>query len=153
MNKQPNAEMCFVCGRNNDAGLKMVFYDNGVDTVTSTITVKEQYQGYPNIVHGGVLASILDEVVGRVAMIEDHHNFMMTVNMKVQYRLPVPVNTKIKAEGKLLRLKGRIGKAEGKLTLPDGQIACQAELVLANMPATIATEERYQALGWEIDND
>ncbi|MBT8115004.1 MAG: PaaI family thioesterase, partial [Arenicella sp.] len=84
--KQPNASMCFVCGRANPIGLHMHFYDNDEDTVSSTFTPDERYQGYPEIVHGGILASILDEVVGRVAMIGDHHRFMMTVSLNVKYR-------------------------------------------------------------------
>jgi len=151
--KQPNASMCFVCGRDNPVGLKMQFYDNDEHTVTSNLVVDARFQGYPEIVHGGILASILDEVVGRVAMIGDHHHFMMTVNMKVQYRLPVLVNAPITAVGKIVRLKGRIGKAEGQILLEDGRVACSAELTLADMPTEIANESRLQALGWQMDAD
>jgi uncharacterized protein (TIGR00369 family) len=151
--KQPNASTCFVCGRDNPIGLKMQFYDDDIDTVSSTLTLEKPYEGYPGIVHGGILASILDEVVGRVAMVGDHHHFMMTVNMKVQYRNPVPVGTQIVAQGKAVRLKGRIGKAQGKIFLPDGSIACEAELTLADMPETIKSDERVAALGWRVDPD
>ena len=65
MEKQPNSDMCFVCGRNNPAGLYMQFFDNGLDEVISNYTVPERYQSYPGIVHGGILASMLDEVVQR----------------------------------------------------------------------------------------
>ena len=151
--KQPNAEHCFVCGRDNSAGLKMQFYDDNNDTVSSKITLDNRYEGYPGIAHGGILASILDEVVGRVAMVGDHHNFMMTVNLKVQYRNPVLIGTQITAIGKAVRMKGRIGRAEGKIILPDGTVACEAELTLAAMPGAIATDERHQALGWQVDPD
>ncbi|NND00640.1 MAG: PaaI family thioesterase [Gammaproteobacteria bacterium] len=151
--KQPNAGSCFVCGRDNPVGLRMQFYDDGKDTVCSDFTPDQRYQGYPEIVHGGILASILDEVVGRVAMIGDHHRFMMTVNLKVQYRLPVVVDTPLHAVGKVIRIKGRIGKAEGKIFLPDGSVACEAELTLADMPAAIATQSRIEALGWQVDPD
>ncbi len=151
--KQPNASMCFVCGRDNPVGLKMQFYDNAQDSVASELTLDERFQGYPEIVHGGILASVLDEVVGRVAMVGDHHHFMMTVVMKVQYRQPVLINTPITAVGKIVRLRGRLGKAEGKIFLPDGSIACEAELTLADMPSEIATQSRMLALGWRIDAD
>ena len=151
VNKQPNADVCFVCGRNNPAGLAMQFYDDGADTVTGSIVMPEQYQGYPEIVHGGVLAAILDEVVGRTAMIEDHHRFMMTVNMTLQYRKPVTVGSHIKAVGKRERLRGRICKASGQILLDDGSIACEAALTLADMPGDIATNARLAALGWAVD--
>jgi uncharacterized protein (TIGR00369 family) len=152
-NKQPNASTCFVCGRDNPIGLKMQFYDDGNDTVQSDLTPDERYQGYPGIVHGGILASILDEVVGRVAMIGDHHRFMMTVNLKVQYRHPVEINTPITAIGKVVKIKGRIGKAIGQVILPDGTIACDAELTLADMPSEIASQSRIDSLGWQVDPD
>jgi hypothetical protein len=77
MNLQPNSDYCFVCGRNNPKGLYMQFYDNGRDEVHAHYMIPDHYQGYPGVVHGGVIAAILDEVVFRVAMIEDHHHFMM----------------------------------------------------------------------------
>ena len=151
--KQPNANNCFVCGRHNDNGLKMHFYDDDHDTVCSHFSVDKRFEGYPGIVHGGILASILDEGVGRVAMAGDHHHFMMTVNMRVQYRLPVPLNTPLQVIAKAIRMKGRIGKAEGKIYLPDGTVACEAELTLADMPADIASEARLAELGWRVDPD
>jgi uncharacterized protein (TIGR00369 family) len=143
--------MCFVCGRDNPVGLKMQFYDNAVDTVSSQLTIDGRFQGYPEIVHGGILASILDEVVGRVAMVGDHHHFMMTVVLKVQYRVPVLINTPIRAQGKIIRLRGRLGKAQGAIYLPDGTVACDAELTLADMPTEVATKSRLLSLGWKID--
>ena len=106
MNKQPNSEMCFVCGRNNPVGLYLQFYDDGDNEVVSEYTVPERYQGYPGIVHGGVLAAMLDEVVGRVAMIGDPHHFMMSVKLAILYRHPVPVNTPLKVVGRIVRLRG-----------------------------------------------
>ena len=149
--KQPSANNCFVCGRHNDAGLHMHFYDNDRDTVCSTHSIDRRYEGYPGIVHGGILASILDEAVGRVAMVGDHHHFMMTGNRKVQYRLPIPSDTEIKVIAKAIRMKGRIGKAHGQIFLPDGSVACEAELTLADMPVEIASDSRIEELGWQVD--
>lgn len=153
IHKQPNANDCFVCGRANPHGLYLSFYDDGIDTVKTRTTIKSQFQGYPGIVHGGVLASIMDEVVGRVAMVGDHHRFMMTVNMKVQFRNPAPIGVELTGEGKAVRMRGRIAKAEGKIFLPDGTIACQAELTLADMPQQVKGEDRLDFLGWAIDAD
>ncbi len=53
VNKQPNSDMCFVCGRNNPVGLYLQFYDNGQYYVVSKYTVSERYHSYLGIVHGG----------------------------------------------------------------------------------------------------
>jgi uncharacterized protein (TIGR00369 family) len=151
VNKQPNSEMCFICGRSNPAGLYMRFYDDGGDEVVSHYTVPTQYQGYPGIVHGGIQAAMLDEVVGRVAMIGDHHRFMMSVKLNVKFRHPVPVSTPLKIVGRIVRLRGRLGKAEGMIQLPDGTIACEAALTLVDVPEALLSRSGAGLLNWKVD--
>lgn len=151
--KQPNASMCYICGRDNPAGLGMSFYDDGESTVKSIVTPADHFQGYPGVLHGGVVAAMLDEVVGRSTMSGDHHRFMMTVNMTVQYRHPVPMGVELIAVGQVIKLKGRLAKAEGKIILPDRTIACEAQLTLANMPDAMASESRLELLNWSVDQD
>ena len=151
--KQPNAKHCFVCGTENTNGLQMSFYDDNHETVCSTVTVDQRFQSYPGIVHGGILATMLDEVVGRVAMIGDHHHFMMTVNLNAKYRQPVPINTELRVEGKIIKMRGRLATARGDVILSDGTVACEAELTLANMPDEMASESRLAELGWELIPD
>lgn len=130
----------------------MQFYDNGDNEVRSDYTVASRYQSYPGIVHGGILASMLDEVVGRVAMIGDHHHFMVAVKLQVLYRHPVPVETPLKIRGRVERMRGRLGKAVGEIILPDGTIACEASITLADIPAEILSESNFDDLGWKVDN-
>jgi uncharacterized protein (TIGR00369 family) len=151
MYKQPNSEMCFVCGRKNPVGLYMRFHDNGESEVVSGFTVPEHYQGYPGIVHGGVVAAMLDEVVARVSMIGDPHHFMMSVKLAILYRHPVPVSTPLKVVGKIVRLRGRLGKAEGKIYLPDGSLACEAAMTLADIPEELLTSTNRALLNWKVD--
>ena len=151
MNKQPNSEMCFVCGRANPAGLYMHFYDDGDTEVVSEYTVPAHYQGYPGVVHGGVLAAMLDEVVARVSMIGDHHHFMMSVRLQVLYRHPVPVETPLRVVGRILRLRGRLGKAEGRIILPGDTVACEAQMSLADVPEQLLDSANPRLLNWKVD--
>ncbi len=149
--RQPNSDYCFVCGRKNPRGLYMVFYDNEENEVCSEYTVPDTYQGYPGIVHGGVVAAMLDEVVGRVAMIGDHHRFMMSVKLQVKYRHPVPTETPLLIVGRILRLRGRLGRAVGEIRLPDGSVAAESEMTLVDVPAEIIDNANLAALGWYVD--
>jgi uncharacterized protein (TIGR00369 family) len=151
-NKQPNSDDCFICGRNNPVGLYMSFYDNGDNEVCSEYTVADSYNSYPGIVHGGIVASMLDEVVGRVAMIGDHHHFMMTAKLEVKYRQPVPTETPLKIIGRIVRLRGRIGKAIGEVVLPDGSIAAEAEMTIVDVPPELLHGVDAEALGWRVDS-
>ena len=94
---------------------------------------------------------MLDEVVGRVAMIEDHHHFMMSVKLEVKYRHPVPVETPLRVVGRLVRLRGRLGQAVGEIILPDGTLATEASMTLADLPAELRIERTLESLGWRVD--
>jgi len=150
-NRQPNSDYCFVCGRKNPNGLYMAFYDNGENEVCSDYSVSELYQGYPGVVHGGVVAAMLDEVVARVSMIGDHHHFMMSVKMEVKYRHPVPTETPLVIVGRIVRMRGRLGKAVGEIILPDGKVAAESAMTLADVPDEMIANADIEALGWRID--
>lgn len=152
-NRQPNSDYCFVCGRSNPRGLYMTFYDNGENEVISDYTVADVYQGYPGVVHGGIVAAMLDEVVGRVSMIGDPHHFMMSVKLEVKYRHPVPTETPLRVVGRIVRLRGRLGKAVGEIWLPDGTLVAESALTLADLPAELLPDTNLDALGWYIDPD
>ena len=152
LKKQPNSDSCFVCGRNNPVGLHLTFYDNGENEVCSRYSVPAHYNGYPGIVHGGILAAMLDEVVARVSMIEDHHHFMMSVKLEIKFRHPVPTETPIEIIGRIVKLRGRLGKAVGEIRLPDGTVACESEMTLADVPAELLTGMKLEALGWKVDD-
>ncbi len=150
-NKQPNSEMCFVCGRSNPVGLYMQFFDDGELEVVSDYTVPAHYEGYPGIVHGGVVAAMLDEVVARVSMIGDHHHFMMSVKLQILSRQPVPTETPLRVVGRILRLRGRLGKAEGRIILPDGTVAAESQMSLADVPKQLLASTNPKQLNWKID--
>ena len=131
-------------------GLKLTFYDNGLDEVRCEYSIPATYQGYPGIAHGGIVAAILDEAVGRVALIGDHNHFMLTVKMEVKYRQPVPVETPLVIIARKMKSRGRLVQAVGEARLPDGTLAAEAELTLADMPEQFRVEGDLEALGWKV---
>jgi acyl-coenzyme A thioesterase PaaI-like protein len=150
VNRQPNSHFCFVCGLKNPVGLKLVFYDDGVDQVRCEYSIPDVYQGYPGVAHGGIVAAILDEAVGRVTMIGDHSRFMMTVKMEIKYRQPVPVETPLVITGKKVKIRGRLGQARGEILLPGGAVAAEAVLTLADLPEAFRIKGDLEALGWKV---
>jgi acyl-CoA thioesterase FadM len=94
---------------------------------------------------------MLDEAVGRVAMIGDHHHFMMSVKLEVKYRHPVPTELPLQIFGRIVRLRGRLGKAVGEIVLPDGTVAAESSMTLADVPAEWLANGDLEALGWRLD--
>ena len=88
--------MCFACGPVNNAGLKMKFYGND-DLVYSEIAVPGRFIGWQNVVHGGILSTLLDEVMGWGAIFLTRR-FILTRTMTVSYLKPVITNDKLRVE-------------------------------------------------------
>ena len=85
LNKQNNSRMCLVCGFKNDLSLKAEFYELEDKSLCALVTFKDVHQGYPSRVHGGILAAILDETIGRAMMPytgEDKWGVTMTLTTK-----------------------------------------------------------------------
>jgi acyl-CoA thioesterase FadM len=84
-------------------------------------------------------------------MISDPNHFMMTASMEIKYRKPVPTNTPLTLTGRMVRDRGRIARAAGTLRLPDGSVAVEAELTMADMPEGFEVTDRLlERLGWQI---
>jgi len=86
---------CFACGTENPIGLKMSFYCLG-RTVRSDLTLSEKHVGWENIVHGGVISTVLDEIMGW-AVIAFKREFFVTRKIEVRYLRPVTVHTPVTA--------------------------------------------------------
>jgi uncharacterized protein (TIGR00369 family) len=139
-----------VCGLESPIGLRLTFADDGIGEVRCEYVIRPEYQGYPGIAHGGIVAAILDEVVGRVALIGDPNHFMMTVRMEITYRQPVPVDTKLTIVGRPVRMGGRRARAAGEVRLPDGSVAVEAALTLVGVPERLRADGALDALGWKV---
>ena len=68
LNDRSDYQGCFVCGVRNDAGLKLQFRRED-DLVVAEFLPQTQFQGFPGVVHGGILASLLDETLSRTALL------------------------------------------------------------------------------------
>ncbi len=152
-NKQPNSRDCFVCGMENPHGLHLQFYDDGEGSVFAEYTVEDRFQGYPGTVHGGIIASMLDEVVGRTLMAGDPNHFFVSAKLTIRYRKTVPLGQPLKLSGKLVRDRGRTAVAKAELRLPDGSIGAEAEAILVDTPFQLTDEGILKSLGWKVYPD
>jgi uncharacterized protein (TIGR00369 family) len=151
--KQPNSRNCFACGLENPFGLGLEFYELGSDRLESHYTVPAHFEGYPGMVHGGIVASMLDEMVSRAAMIGQHNHFMMTAKLEIRFRKPVPTEQLLLLEATLTRPAGRVATAKAHIRLPDGTVAAEAEATLAPMPGGPQDKDLLDSLGWKLYPD
>ena len=150
-NKQPNSANCFVCGRDNVNGLGLSFYEVGPDEVAAEVVIPSHFEGYPGIVHGGIVASMLDEIAGRAVLVGDHEHFRLTAKLEIRYRKPVPSGELLRLRGVVERRRGSVAFAHTELNLPDGTIAAEANAALVDFPGLPVDEEELKSLDWKVD--
>ncbi len=152
MRKQPNSRMCFLCGRQNPVGLKLEFYeDTEAGLVRTEFSVPEEYQGYPGVVHGGIVAAILDETAGRAVMLgSSDENLMATLKLTVRYRRPTPVCTTLTAIGWVEKLSGVGAHVAGEIRLPDGTVTAECEAVLGAVPEEFRARWEPEKPYWKV---
>jgi acyl-coenzyme A thioesterase PaaI-like protein len=150
--KQPGSRTCFVCGRENPVGLMMDFFTNAPGECYTELSIPKDYEGYPGVVHGGIIAAILDETGGRAHM-TDPTRFMVTAQLNVRYRKPVPSATPLQIYGFAGERRGKVSNARSEIRNGDGEILAEAELVLVDIPESqIAMLDPVQ-LGWQVYPD
>lgn len=114
---------CFVCGDKNDNGLKARFYYDGKQAVTE-VSALEQFEGYRGIYHGGIVSTLLDEVMIKAVLALDR--YAVTAEITVRFLQPVRTGEKIRLVGRVTKSKGRVFLTEGTAMGEDGQVFATA---------------------------
>jgi uncharacterized protein (TIGR00369 family) len=148
--------MCFLCGRQNPVGLKLDFYEDAeAEQVRVEFIVPDEYQGYPGVVHGGIVAAILDETSGRAVMLRGsdeggNEGLMATLRLAVRYRRPTPTETPLTAVGWVERMGGMGARVAGEIRLPDGTVTAECEATVANVPEEFRVGWEAEKLYWKV---
>jgi uncharacterized protein (TIGR00369 family) len=115
---------CFACGTLNAHGLQLSLHAAG-DRAWADLVVPDRFQGWDGIVHGGILCTILDEVMAWSFVTRDI--WAVTARMNVEFRRPVAVEQAIHAEGRVLEVRRRLVLVEGEIRdATDGTLLTRA---------------------------
>jgi uncharacterized protein (TIGR00369 family) len=125
---------CFGCGVHNPHGLKMTFATDG-DGVISEVTVPKHLGGWNNLVHGGVLSTICDEIMGWTAMYR-LGKMALTKTMTVNFRKAVFISDTLRAEGRVVEVIDTTEAiVEGSVRNGKGELCVTARGVFALLDA------------------
>lgn len=97
---------CFVCGRDNPLGFRLRFEHPQKGLLKASVTFKPEHQGYAGIVHGGLVSTVLDEMMVNLAWMEKTP--AVTAELTVRLHRPVPTGRPVRFEGRLERDAGRV---------------------------------------------
>jgi len=152
------ARLCFACSQDNPVGLKLKPVYDG-EKVTAEFTPGEFHQGWNDVVHGGILYTLLDEVTA-YAMLCHGIEFGVTAKSEIRFKQVAPINEPIKASGWVTKLTRRLVEAKGVLTLKDNTVIVDGDFlfyvwrqskktVLWDMDGVIADSSSFHFAAWQ----
>jgi uncharacterized protein (TIGR00369 family) len=117
---------CFGCGGANSRGMKLTFeLDEAAKRIRGAFRVGAEYQGGPGFVHGGIIATLLDEVMGKVNRLRNVR--AVTAELNVEYLRPVPVNEELLLEAWEVEKKGRNLYHAGEIRSASGALLARGK--------------------------
>lgn len=116
---------CFGCGTGNPIGMRLRFEKDG-DAVVCRSHLRPEYAGYRDFIHGGVVATLLDEAMGW-ALVHASGNYGVTRNLQVTYRRPVAVDRPIVLRGRVVERDGSSVRLASSVEDERGRILASAE--------------------------
>jgi acyl-coenzyme A thioesterase PaaI-like protein len=115
------ANRCFGCGGDNEAGMRLVFeLDFDAKRIRGRFVLGASYAGGGGFAHGGIIAVVLDEAMGKISKLTEEK--AVTAEMNVVYRKPVPVDREIVVEGWQEEEKGRNRFRVGEIRDAEGNL-------------------------------
>jgi len=118
-------DRCFVCGKGNVGGLQLDFaIDPERRTCETRWTPPPTYQGYDDILHGGLVSTLLDECVGKLAA--ELGLPAVTAELTVRFLRPIPLGRPLHARGELTEVGRRVILGEAEIRLEDQTLAARA---------------------------
>jgi uncharacterized protein (TIGR00369 family) len=109
--------MCFACGKDNADGLKLEFTGRDREVFT-TLSFPKKFQGYRDVVHGGLLSTVLDEAM--VTVLNRMGRLAVTGELTVRFLKPLLVGQTLEVRASLVESRGRVHRVQASAVLPDG---------------------------------
>lgn len=128
---------CFGCGSENPIGLGLSDFANDGSTVTASFLPRPAYHGFNEVLHGGIVATALDEIMAWAAILLEEA-MVMTGTLDLRYRKPAPVDTRYRLEGRVEERRGRRLRLRGRML--DGEKAVAEGSGLFLVVADLADE-------------
>jgi uncharacterized protein (TIGR00369 family) len=117
---------CFACGELNEHGLKLQLHLEERRSWTEFV-LEDRFEGWAGVTHGGIIATVLDEVMAWALVAED--NWGVTARMTLEFKRPVPIGTRVRAEGWIVRSRRRLVDTAGQVVDGEGNVLATAEAV------------------------
>lgn len=130
---------CFGCGETNKSGLRLKFF-NEDQRVVCRARIPKRFQGPPGYVHGGIIATLLDEAMSKAN--RQFRILAVTRQMEVEYLKPVPLSTPIEITARHISAEGRKHRCEAEILSADGITLARAKALFIAVPLAYLEQQK-----------
>lgn len=130
---------CYVCGQENEKGLKLKFYQDG-DSVRGHFHAEKWHEGWPGITHGGVASSILDEATAYVTFFMG--TVAVTAQLQIDFQDPVRIGEHVDVEAHATKVTRRVVEVEAAMYGADGSLKARSHAKML-----VLSEQQKQGMG------
>lgn len=118
-------QKCFACGKENPDGLQLEFtYSSDGNSVETTYVPPEKFQGWQGIVHGGIITTLLDEVMAKAAVNKGYH--VLTGEITTRFKTPARTLEPLQCSARIEQTKKKLLYVTGTARNQDGEIVAEA---------------------------
>ncbi len=144
----PTYDGCFVCGQNHPRGLRIRFFADPAKRVYARFRPEPTLTGYDDIVHGGLVSTLLDELIGWSVSLH-HGRLAYTAELAVRFARPLPAGRDYLAFSAIGAGRGRFWEADGGIRDAEGTVYARGHgkyfLLTPDETAAMAGKMNYQA--------
>ncbi|TDN97754.1 PaaI family thioesterase [Sunxiuqinia elliptica] len=141
-NDDPDKYRCIGCSPHNPIGIKLEFWDDG-ESIVSEWEPNPNFMGWVNVLHGGIQATLLDEIAAWVVYTKCA-TAGVTAELQVKYKKPVYTNKgKLKIKGTLIEQNRRLALIKAQLFDHEGELCAEADVKYFVFPEKVAREKFY----------
>jgi uncharacterized protein (TIGR00369 family) len=112
---------CFACGSNNGLGLRLKFHKQEDGSVSGDFFADQKFEGYSGIIHGGIIATLLDSAMTHCLLMENTP--ALTARLSIRYSLPIRTGSIVKVEARIVKKSHKIFFLEGEAFVEGKRVA------------------------------
>jgi len=121
-NKLQDDNYCFVCGEKNPSGLHLKFSIHEGKAL-SEFVLQKTHQGYKDIVHGGIISTLIDEAMVKAALMQGMP--AVTAEITVRFKNPLMVGEKAVVESTIIKINKKIIETSARIKKTDGVLIAE----------------------------
>ena len=121
---------CFACGKDNPKGLHLQFeWTEEGSRYQTTFVAGPEHQSYNGVMHGGLVSTLLDEIMGRYYYAKGKQ--AVTAKLEVRFRAPTPIGQELLIEGRVVGQRGKMAEMTAQVRLADGSVTAEGKAMVA----------------------